>query len=242
MAENLSPLEIKLELNNPENKKIVQDYNKFNIGKIRKIVYPSLAKKYPSLKSYLTSNKDDDPIAQLEEAKSQISSLQAIKRLGYIVDAVKDFTKDKEDKDYKFIKNFIEHTDSFAENASTLISLQEKFYVDLIHAVKDVSSKRKISLDKVIKKQQYMDEVERTVNPTRKESEAYLRTLQLYEKEILNISKGFSIFAKKAEKMGLKSDAIAKIKGLPDSREMNAYQKAIRDYNAKEFDRIYSKN
>lgn len=233
MLNGLKQLEREMELKNLENKRIIRAYMDAEVGRLDKAVYSPLGKKYPSLNGILGEMREGyDPVEKMEETKSQIQMLGAVKGLVGLISLV------DEDEDTQAVKTMLDKIDPIVELYGKFSPIQEQFYVDLAHAVKGVSTQRGIGVESTVGDLQYMDEVSRIVIPTRAEAESFLRTSQTYGREMLDIARGFFAFAKKTGQTN--EDMLEKAKLMPTAKAMEAIQKGTWDYKMQEFGRVYS--
>ena len=221
------------ELSDPENRYIIRAYNDAEIVRLDAAVYSPLEKRYPSLKGVLEEIRTGyDPVARMQETKSQIQTLGALKEL---VDVISSVT---ENKDAQAAKRVFDKFDSVSELYDKFFPIQEQFYVDLAHAVKKVSVQGKIPVEDVVEDLPYMDIVSRIVHPTREGAESFLRTTQSFGKEMVDLGEGFIALAKKTGPVN--EDLLKAAKLIPTVRAMKVIQKGAWDYRMHEFDRIYS--
>lgn len=233
MSKKLNQLNRERELRDPAKRAIIQLYTDAEIARLDEAVYSHLEKKYPSLQGILTEMKNGyNPVAKMEETRV---SIQMLKTAGGLVGLV---TLVENDEDTQSIQTMVDKINPVCELYGKFVPIQEQFYVDLANAVKRISAAKSISYDEAVRNLDYMDEVSRIVIPTRQEAEAFLRTLQSFEREMLDVARGFFAFAKKIGRTDEK--VMAKTKLLPTAKATEVVQQAIWDYQMREFDRIYS--
>jgi len=231
MLNGLKQLEIEMELRNPENRRIIRAYRDAEVGRLDEAVYSPLGKRYPSLNGILGEmRKGYDPVETIEETKSQIQTLGAVKGLVGLINQI--------DEDTQAVKTMLDKIDPLVELYGKFSLIQEQFYVDLARAVKRVSTQRGVGVESTVGNLQYIDEVSRIVIPTREEAESFLRTSQTCRKEMLDIVRGFFAFAKKTGQTN--EDMLEKAKLMPTAKAMEAIQKSTWDYKMQEFNRVYS--
>ncbi|NPE26859.1 hypothetical protein HNV12_02560 [Methanococcoides sp. SA1] len=231
--QNTNQVAGKMELTNPETKKILRAHMDEEIKKQDAAVYSPMGKRFPSLKGILDEMKNGfDPVESMEEAKSQIQSLQIMGIAMGIIDLL------GEDEDTRAIKTLLEKIDPIAKIFNEYYPAQERIYIDTARAIKEASIQSGLEIEAVVKNQDHMDNVSRAVHPLREDAESFLETSQSHARNMLHVGRGLMAFVKKTNQAD--EDTLKKASLIPTPKAMDAILKGSWDYNMKEYDRIYS--
>jgi len=227
----------KRELNDPENRKIIHAYTHAQVKRLDEAVYAPLEKKYPSLNGFIGEiRKVGDVVAHMLKTKS---TLKQLNNMGSLTDLIEGlYCKLGRDADLEAIKEMSNRFEEVKKLDDQFSPIQEQYWVDIAHAVKEVSTQRGVKIEEIVMDLQYTDEISRIVIPTRKEAESFLRTSNLYAINLLIVGKGIIALAKKAGTVD--EEMLQQARLFPTKKALEAVQKATWDYKMQEYDRIYS--
>jgi len=237
MIEGLDDLVNGMQLNDPKCREILKGYSKAESAKTIKRCIVPLEKKHPEYSVYLKEFKEDkDPVQTLENIKMVVGLSASI------VDGMKpDLLSLLPDNDEtREIVKLAGNIGNLSNSLCKTAKVQENYFIDLTKAIDKVSSKYGVNPPKLFEKTKYLDEITRTVFPTKKEAEKYYKIPVLLMQQLADTVGQCKEFKKK---FGMDDDKFSD--GLDEIVKKNeiiqAAQKTISKYQYKELDRIYGR-
>ncbi|MEA3515421.1 MAG: hypothetical protein U9R34_08130 [Nanoarchaeota archaeon] len=215
-----------------KNTAIFQAFWENEFDRMKEPVYAPLKKRYPSLKGIMEDFEDDyDPIARYESDRSIMGLFEG---MAEIINSIKII--DKENRSQK-ISRMLDKVNPILDLYFRSAPVQEEFYNRIIEASKLIGKSYGVDPVELFKNQDSYDLVQGKAIPQRKIAEEFLEINQTSETSVFDAKRFYMNHAKTD---GLTDKCILEeIKLIPTPKAVDALHLAVREYKAKEFDRIY---
>ncbi len=232
----------RLELRKPENRKILQAYTEQETKDLEQ-VYASLEARFPSLKDYIARFRTvHDPVSLFNEAwitsKVMGNAGTIVNGLETLTDSLANVFKVKNAKGiFKDLKQTADQLEPLGKAIDKVVAYEEPRALNVAKAVKEIADTLKMDYTKVVRNQDLRDAVWRKTFSDRNAAEAYIEGKLNLTSEVCDAMRavaGIKIpLPKEIE------DLIPKRKKIPTKQSMDAFNQAVKEFYAKEFNRIY---
>ncbi|HYD03147.1 MAG TPA: hypothetical protein VEC16_02505 [Alphaproteobacteria bacterium] len=234
---NVRALERKLELNNPVNREIINQYafeeKKYGAGKLYEIIqeeYPSMSESVNQAYNAMMneSNKKSDFLDDVKVLHEYIRAVELIKAKTSAGAAIKPEMQ----KVYDYLTEF-------TKKVSEFFPVHEQILIQKAYAAKDIARREAITPVQTVSNLKYRDEITRKLFPNRKDAESY------YNKSMLTLIECVEIIYKAAQDPEIAKHAQVNIEemksSLPEEETLEMIFSITKKYINTEINRIYSK-
>ncbi len=238
---------------------IIIGWTAADIERRREAYYGTFSAQSPEMKGYIEDSIESnrDPLTSLRETRKEIADAKMAFRivssmggLAKIIDGIFGDEDEPENPEMeKFesnmaqIKIIVDMLNSFEELIERQYPRIEKFYGEMVKAVKRVASERGLSIEDTVGNLDCRDAVMKIIFPTRAEAENFSRDDYKANLEMFSV---YGEILKKSDAMkasgGPMADLGAKLSTLikyPSAETLGAFHKAGLEYELAECGRIY---
>jgi hypothetical protein len=231
MISKLGAMLDELDLHDPTTDVILTAYARAEMQRTES-VYGPLQHQHPSLQYLLDEMRNGkNPLQHLRETKEQITVAKSMS--GHVA-LLPDTDNDK----LRLLKRTFAGIGGLVDLYDAFIPVCEQACLGMVRAAKDVAATAGMMPEDVFNVDEYRAEVFKKAFPTRRELEQFYDISQRMGENMFSVMRGIITFA---EQTGTVDACVQKcINQFPTTEAVNAMYGALRSYQARDVDEIYS--